>query len=95
MSARAARRTAFAASVVGVLLLAWVLVRALDPAPSGGGEPQARGGGSEVEEELSEQTEERLEALEQANEQGVRWQVRTKAADAGLGRRARRRSGRG
>ena len=82
MSARAARRTAFAASVVGVLLLAWVLVRALDPAPSGGGEPQARGGGSEVEEELSEQTEERLEALEQANEQGVRWQVRIKAAAA-------------
>jgi hypothetical protein len=73
---------AFAASVVGVLLLAWVLVRALDPAPSGRGEPQARGGGSEVEEELSEQTEERLEALEEANEQGVRWQVRTKAAAA-------------
>jgi hypothetical protein len=63
-------------------LLAWVLVRALDPAPSGGGEPQARGGGSEVEEELSVQTEERLEALEQANERGVRWQVRTKAAAA-------------
>ena len=82
MSARAARRTAFAASVVGVLLLAWVLVRTLDPAPSGGGEPQARGGGSEVEEELSEQTAERLEALEEANEQGVRWQVRTKAAAA-------------
>jgi hypothetical protein len=82
MSARAARRTAFAASVVGVLLLAWVLVRALDPAQSGGGEPQARGGGSEVEEELSEQTAERLEALEEANEQGVRWQVRTKAAAA-------------
>src|SRR5512132_1374683 len=82
MSARAARRMAFAASVVGALLLAWVLVRVLDPAPSGGGEPQARGGGSEVEEELSEQTEERLEALEQANEQGVRWQVRTKAAAA-------------
>ncbi|HEX5627696.1 MAG TPA: sialidase family protein [Actinomycetota bacterium] len=82
MSARAARRTAFAASVVAVLLLAWVLVRILDPAPSGGGEPQARGGGSEVEEELSEQTEERLEALEEANEQGVRWQVRTKVAAA-------------
>jgi hypothetical protein len=82
MSARAARRTAFAASVVGVLLLAWVLVRTLDPAPSGDGEPQARGGGSEVEEELSEQTAERLEALEEANEQGVRWQVRTKAAAA-------------
>ena len=82
MSARAARRTAFAASVVGVLLLAWVLVRTLDPAPSGGGEPQARGGGSEVEEELSEQTEERLEALEEANEQGVRWQVRMKVAAA-------------
>jgi hypothetical protein len=57
-------------------------VRTLDPAPSGGGEPQARGGGSEVEEELSEQTAERLEALEEANEQGVRWQVRTKAAAA-------------
>jgi len=82
MSARAVRRTAFAASVVAVLVLAWVLVRTLDPAPSGGGEPQARGGGSEVEEELSEQTEERLEALEEANELGVRWQVRTKAAAA-------------
>jgi hypothetical protein len=82
MSARAVRRTAFAASVVAVLVLAWVLVRTLDPAPSGGGEPQARGGGSEVEEELSEHTEERLEALEEANEQGVRWQVRTKAAAA-------------
>jgi hypothetical protein len=82
MSSRAARRTAFAASVVTVLVLAWVLVRTLDPAPSGGGEPRARGGGSEVEEELSEQTEERLEALEEANEQGVRWQVRTKVAAA-------------
>jgi hypothetical protein len=82
MSARAVRRTAFAASVVAVLVLAWVLVRTLDPAPSGGGEPQARGGGSEVEEELSEQTAERLEALEEANEQGVRWQVRRKAAAA-------------
>jgi hypothetical protein len=82
MSARAVRRTAFAASVLAVLVLAWVLVRTLDPAPSGGREPQARGGGSEVEEELSEQTEERLDALEEANEQGVRWQVRTKAAAA-------------
>jgi hypothetical protein len=82
MSARAVRRTAFAGSVVTALVLAWVLVGTLDPAPSGGGEPRPRGGGSEVEEELSEQTEERLEALEEANEQGVRWQVRPKAAAA-------------
>ena len=80
MSARAARRTAFAALVIGALLLTWVLARPNDPSPAAGDEPPARGGGSEVEQELSEQTGERLEALEEANEQGVRWQVRTRAA---------------
>jgi hypothetical protein len=66
--------------VVGALLLTWVLVRPSGPSPAAGGEPPSRGGGSEVQQELSEQTGERLEALEEANEQGVRWQVRTRAA---------------
>ena len=82
MSARAARRTAFAALMTGALLLTWVLVRPTGPSPAAGDEPAGRGGGSEVEQELSEQTSERLEAIEEANEQGIRWQVRTRVAAA-------------
>jgi hypothetical protein len=81
MSARARRIAVDAAAVAVVLLLAWFVVTTRSPGGSGGeGEP--RGGGSEVEEELSEATEERLEALTEANEQGIRWQVRTKVAAA-------------
>ena len=81
MSARARRIAVDAAAVAVVLLLVWFMVTTPRPDASGGeGEP--RGGGSEVEEELSEATEERLEALTEANEQGIRWQVRTKVAAA-------------
>ena len=77
MSASTARRAAsVVATAIAVLLLAWAVVIATRSAPSSG-EPQARGGGSEVEEELSEQTEERLEGIEEAAEQGIKWQVRT------------------
>ena len=82
MSARAARRTAFAALVVGALLLTWVLVRPTGSSPAAGDEPPGRGGGSEVQQELAEQTQERLEGIEEAAEQGIRWQVRTRAAAA-------------
>ena len=81
MSARARRIAVVAAAVAVVLLLVWFVVTTPRPGASGGeGEP--RGGGSEVEEELSEATEERLDALTEANEQGIRWQVRTKVAAA-------------
>ncbi|MGH2634541.1 MAG: sialidase family protein [Actinomycetota bacterium] len=82
MTARA-RRTALAVELVAgalflALFLAWLL------APTGparfGGQPAARGGGPEVQQELSEQTEERLEALAEANASGVAWHVRATAA---------------
>ena len=41
---------------------------------------EAKGSASEVEQELSEQTAERLEALDQANAQGIAWQVRSVTA---------------
>jgi hypothetical protein len=87
MAARVGRSTwaIVAAAVVGAsLLLAWSLTFGTGTAPSGTGEDlsEGRGGGNEVVEELSEQTEERLDALEQANADGVRWRVQTAAVAA-------------
>ena len=83
MSASTARRVAsVAVSAIVVLVLVWAVVTATRSAAPADEEREARGGGSEVEEELSEQTEERLEGLEEAAEQGIRWQVRTRVAAA-------------
>jgi BNR repeat-like domain len=87
MAARVGRSTLaiVAAAVVGaLLLLAWSLTFGTAAEPSGAGEDlsEGRGGGNEVVQELSEQTEERLEALEEANAEGVRWRVRTAAVVA-------------
>jgi hypothetical protein len=73
-----------AAAVGALLLLAWSLTFG-SGAESSGTErdlSEGRGGGNEVVEELSEQTDERLEAIEEAKAEGIRWRVRTKAIAA-------------
>ena len=54
-----------------------VLGGATEPDGEVGPGLEARGAASEVEQELSEQTAEHLEALDQANAKGIRWQVRS------------------
>ena len=74
MTSRASRRTAVAAVVAGALLVVWLLVPSTRPAgPDDELEPTRAG--PEVQEELSEQTDARLEALSEANARGIRWQV--------------------
>ena len=74
MTSRASRRTAVAAVVAGALLVVWLLVPSTQPAgPDDELEPTRAG--PEVQEELSEQTDARLEALSEANARGIRWQV--------------------
>ena len=87
MAARAGRGTWAVAAVAvagALLLLAWSLMSGRDPLarPAGEDLSEGRGGGNEVVEELSEQTNERLEALEEANAEGVGWRVRTRAVAA-------------
>jgi len=74
---RALRRSTFAAFA----LIAVLVVRAVVWGPSGGIERRnealehARGGASEVQQELSEQTSERQEALQDAKAEGLKWRV--------------------
>jgi hypothetical protein len=86
---RASRRAIIVGLVTFALLLAWGILswdrstgpttRASQPTSSGPAEQEAEGearaGGSEVQQELSEQTAERLEALEEANARGIPWRV--------------------
>jgi hypothetical protein len=82
MVARAGRRTwaiTVVIAIAALLLLAWFLTSSSGPGRSVAGEDvsEGRGGDNEVQEELSEQTQERLEAVEEANTEGVRCHVRT------------------
>ena len=74
MTSRASRRTAVAAGVAGALFVAWLLVPGTQPAGPGD-ELEPGRAGPEVQEELSEQTDARLEALAEANARGSRWQI--------------------
>jgi len=74
-----------AAAVAALLLLAWSLTSgSVSGSSRDAGEDlsEGRGGGNEVLQELSEQTDERLEAIEEAKAEGIRWRVRTKAIAA-------------
>ena len=81
MTSRASRRAAMAAGLAGALFVAWLLVSSTGPAGPGD-ELEPGRAGPEVEEELSEQTETRLEALSEANASGIRWQVQGTVAGA-------------
>lgn len=76
MATRLARRASLIGIVVIGLIVAWVFVW-----DRPGSVPEHRRGGergrgaSEVQQELSEQTSERLEALQEANQQGIEWRV--------------------
>jgi hypothetical protein len=88
---RFSRRTWFvvAAVVVGALVVAGVLTFANRPggagqraagsassrSDTGEGEAEGRAGGNEVQQELSEQTSERLDAIHEADAQGIDWRV--------------------
>jgi hypothetical protein len=66
-------------SIIAIgLLLAWVLAwgRPDGIQRSSGASEHARGGASEVQQELSEQTAEHQDALQEAKAEGVRWKVR-------------------
>ena len=76
MATRLARRASLIGIVVIGLIVAWVFVW-----DRPGSVPEHRRGGergrgaSEVQQELSEQTSERLEALQEANQRGIKWRV--------------------
>ena len=74
MTSRASRRAAVAAGVAGALFVVWLLVPGTRPAGPGD-ELEPGRAGPEVQEELSEQTDARLEALSEANARGIRWQI--------------------
>jgi hypothetical protein len=88
MAARVGRGTwavVAAAAIGALLLLAWNLTSGSVSEPSRDASEnlsEGRGGGNEVLEELSEQTDERLEAVEEAKAEGIRWRVQTKAIAA-------------
>jgi hypothetical protein len=79
MTSRTIRLTAVAAGIVGALFVVWLLVPSTRPAaPEDELEPERAG--PEVLEELSEETDARLEALSEANAGDIRWQAQGTAA---------------
>jgi hypothetical protein len=88
VTTRVLRRWIFVPVVVIGLLLAWFLAwgRPSETVErSSEALEHSRGGASEVQQELSEQTAERQEALEEANAQGLDWQVSNVASSPAPG----------